>query len=611
MGTPIEALKRMKPDLQKIKICVTVCGGTGCYVSGGQEIAEAFKKNIKEMGLDLRVVVRLTGCQGLCERGPLIVIYPDRILYQKAKVEDVEEIISETLLKRKVIDRLVSVHPTTGEKIFCLDEVPFYKKQLRITRRHCGTIDPESIEDYLVVRGYEALAKVLAECSPEGVVEEVVKSGLRGRGGGGFPTGVKWKYVAAEKNNEKYVICNADEGGPGVFMDRSTLEGDPHTVIEGMIIGAYAVGANKGFIYIRAESPLAVKRLKKAIKDALRFGFLGEKILGTEFSFNIEIILGAGAFVCGEETALIHSIEGCRGMPRAKPPYPSVKGLWGKPTLINNVETFTNITVIILDGYKYFASIGTEKSRGTKVFALAGKINNTGLIEVPMGITLREVIYDIGGGIKGGKKFKAVLTGGPSGGCLSEQHLDIIVDYDFLKAAGSMMGSGGMVVLDEDDCMVDSARYFLEFTQNESCGKCTPCREGTKRMLEILTRITSGKGKEEDIEKLERLADMIKKASLCGLGQTAPNPVLTTLRYFRNEYEAHVKHKRCLAGVCRALIKYTINSEKCIGCGVCLKSCPISAISGQKKEPYSIDQNKCTQCGRCYSTCKFEAITKE
>ncbi len=611
MATPIEALKRMKPDLQKIKICVTVCGGTGCYVSGGQEIAEAFKKNIKEMGLDLRVVVRLTGCQGLCERGPLIVIYPDRILYQKAKVEDVEEIISETLLKRKVIDRLVSVHPTTGEKIFCLDEVPFYKKQLRITRRHCGTIDPESIEDYLVVRGYEALAKVLAECSPEGVVEEVVKSGLRGRGGGGFPTGVKWKYVAAEKNNEKYVICNADEGGPGVFMDRSTLEGDPHTVIEGMIIGAYAVGANKGFIYIRAESPLAVKRLKKAIKDALRFGFLGEKILGTEFSFNIEIILGAGAFVCGEETALIHSIEGCRGMPRAKPPYPSVKGLWGKPTLINNVETFTNITVIILDGYKYFASIGTEKSRGTKVFALAGKINNTGLIEVPMGITLREVIYDIGGGIKGGKKFKAVLTGGPSGGCLSEQHLDIIVDYDFLKAAGSMMGSGGMVVLDEDDCMVDSARYFLEFTQNESCGKCTPCREGTKRMLEILTRITSGKGKEEDIEKLERLADMIKKASLCGLGQTAPNPVLTTLRYFRNEYEAHVKHKRCLAGVCRALIKYTINSEKCIGCGVCLKSCPISAISGQKKEPYSIDQNKCTQCGRCYSTCKFEAITKE
>lgn len=611
MGTPIEALKRMKPDLQKIKICVTVCGGTGCYVSGGQEIAEAFKKNIKEMGLDLRVVVRLTGCQGLCERGPLIVIYPDRILYQKAKVEDVEEIISETLLKRKVIDRLVSVHPTTGEKIFCLDEVPFYKKQLRITRRHCGTIDPESIEDYLVVRGYEALAKVLAECSPEGVVEEVVKSGLRGRGGGGFPTGVKWKYVAAEKNNEKYVICNADEGGPGVFMDRSTLEGDPHTVIEGMIIGAYAVGANKGFIYIRAESPLAVKRLKKAIKDALRFGFLGEKILGTEFSFNIEIILGAGAFVCGEETALIHSIEGCRGMPRAKPPYPSVKGLWGKPTLINNVETFTNITVIILDGYKYFASIGTEKSRGTKVFALAGKINNTGLIEVPMGITLREVIYDIGGGIKGGKKFKAVLTGGPSGGCLSEQHLDIIVDYDFLKAAGSMMGSGGMVVLDEDDCMVDSARYFLEFTQNESCGKCTPCREGTKRMLEILTRITSGKGKEEDIEKLERLADMIKKASLCGLGQTAPNPVLTTLRYFRNEYEAHVKHKRCLAGVCRALIKYTINSEKCIGCGVCLKSCPISAISGQKKEPYSIDQNKCTQCGRCYSTCKFEAIAKE
>ncbi|MFW0861941.1 MAG: NADH-ubiquinone oxidoreductase-F iron-sulfur binding region domain-containing protein [Dethiobacter sp.] len=601
----------MKPDLQKIKICVTVCGGTGCYVSGGQEIAEAFKKNIKEMGLDLRVVVRLTGCQGLCERGPLIVIYPDRILYQKAKVEDVEEIISETLLKRKVIDRLVSVHPTTGEKIFCLDEVPFYKKQLRITRRHCGTIDPESIEDYLVVRGYEALAKVLAECSPEGVVEEVVKSGLRGRGGGGFPTGVKWKYVAAEKNNEKYVICNADEGGPGVFMDRSTLEGDPHTVIEGMIIGAYAVGANKGFIYIRAESPLAVKRLKKAIKDALRFGFLGEKILGTEFSFNIEIILGAGAFVCGEETALIHSIEGCRGMPRAKPPYPSVKGLWGKPTLINNVETFANITVIILDGYKYFASIGTEKSRGTKVFALAGKINNTGLIEVPMGITLREVIYDIGGGIKGGKKFKAVLTGGPSGGCLSEQHLDIIVDYDFLKAAGSMMGSGGMVVLDEDDCMVDSARYFLEFTQNESCGKCTPCREGTKRMLEILTRITSGKGKEEDIEKLERLADMIKKASLCGLGQTAPNPVLTTLRYFRNEYEAHVKHKRCLAGVCRALIKYTINSEKCIGCGVCLKSCPISAISGQKKEPYSIDQNKCTQCGRCYSTCKFEAIAKE
>ncbi len=590
---------------------VLVCQGTGCISGRAEQILSSLKAEVAASNLGERINIKRTGCHGFCQQGPLIIVEPEGIFYSKVKPDDMPEIIKSLLPDGKPVERLFYHDPLTGEPIPHYRDIGFYNKQQRTVLKHCGYIDPEEIDDYLAVGGYQALRKVLLEMSADKIINEVKRSGLRGRGGGGFLTGVKWKHVTGEKSNEKYVICNADEGDPGAFMDRSTLEGDPHIVLEGMAIGAYTVGAKKGFIYIRAEYPLAVERLKKAIKDARVCGFLGEKILGTEFSFEVEIVLGAGAFVCGEETALINSLEGSRGMPRARPPYPSIRGLWGKPTLINNVETFANIAVIILDGWKHFSSIGTENSKGTKVFALAGKTNNSGLIEVPMGISLREIVYNIGGGIKDGKKIKAVLTGGPSGGCIPEQHLDTPIDYDSLQSVGSMMGSGGMIVLNEDDCLVGIAKYFLSFTQDESCGKCTPCREGTKRMLEILTRITSGEGREGDISKLERLAKVIKKASLCGLGQTAPNPVLTTLQYFRDEYEAHVKHKRCPAGICKALIKYAINSAKCIGCGLCLKACPLGIIIGEKKQPHRIDEDKCTQCGRCFESCRFKAIVKE
>ncbi|MDD3089942.1 MAG: NADH-quinone oxidoreductase subunit NuoF, partial [Candidatus Omnitrophica bacterium] len=523
---------------------------------------------------------------------------------------DIAEIMDKHIVGNKPVSRLVIDEDHLYNRFFrVFGDVDFFGKQMRITLRNCGISDPESIDDYLSLRGYEALAKVLAEMKPKDVIAEIKKSGLRGRGGAGFPTGLKWEITAREDSEVKYVICNADEGDPGAFMDRSAIEGDPHTVLEGMIIGGYAIGAKKGIVYIRAEYPLAIKRLEKAIKDARAEGFLGKNILSSGFDFDIEIKLGAGAFVCGEETALIHSIEGSRGMPRPRPPFPSVEGLFGKPTLINNVETWANIPVIILDGAAWFSSIGTETSKGTKVFAIAGKVENTGLVEVPMGTTLREIVFEIGGGIPGGKKFKAIQTGGPSGGCLPAEYLDTPIDYESLAKAGSIMGSGGMIVIDEDSCMVNIAKFFLEFTQNESCGKCTPCREGTKRMLEILTRITEGKGQEGDIEKLERLGNMIKKASLCGLGQSAPNPVLSTIKNFRNEYEEHIRDKKCRAKVCTPLMSYTI-TEACVGCTACKRVCPTGAITGSPKNKHEIDQSKCVKCGLCYKTCKFNAITR-
>jgi NADH:ubiquinone oxidoreductase subunit F (NADH-binding)/(2Fe-2S) ferredoxin/NAD-dependent dihydropyrimidine dehydrogenase PreA subunit len=546
----------------------------------------------------------------MCAKGPVMAVNPQYTVYGNVTADDIPEIISSHILKNKPVARLAIDEDHLYNRFFrVFGDINFFGKQMRIVLRNCGIIDPENIDDYLSVRGYEALAKVLTDMKPADVIAQVKLSGLRGRGGAGFPTGIKWDLTARQKTDEKFLICNADEGDPGAFMDRSTIEGDPHTVLEGMIIGAYAVGATKGFIYIRAEYPLAIRRLEKAIADARREGFLGKNILGSDFSFDIEIRLGAGAFVCGEETALIHSIEGHRGMPRPRPPYPSVQGLFDKPTLINNVETWANVPVIILDGAEWFSSIGTEKSKGTKVFALAGKIKNTGLIEVPMGMTLRSIIYDIGGGIPNNKKFKALQTGGPSGGCLSEDYLDTKIDYESLAAAGSIMGSGGMIVMDEDSCMVNIARFFLEFTQNESCGKCTPCREGTKRMLEILTRITEGKGQEGDIERLERLGNLIKKASLCGLGQSAPNPVLSTIKNFRSEYEDHIKLKKCRAGACTALTGYEI-TDKCVGCTACKKACPVGAITGNPKSPHFIDQGKCIRCGLCFETCKFSAIKR-
>ena len=591
---------------------VLVCGGTGCTSSGSPAITTEFEEQIKANGLDGEVKVVQTGCFGLCALGPVVIVYPEGSFYSMVKVEDVKEIVEEHLLKGRIVKRLLYDETAKSDDIKSLNEVDFYKKQMRIALRNCGVINPENIDEYIAFDGYQALGKVLTEMTPQEVIDTIKKSGLRGRGGGGFPTGMKWEFTAkADGPDGKYVCCNADEGDPGAFMDRSVLEGDPHAVIEAMEIAGYAVGADRGYIYIRAEYPIAVKRLKIAIAQAKEYGLLGERIFDTDFSFDLEIRLGAGAFVCGEETALMTSIEGHRGEPRPRPPFPAIKGLWAKPTLLNNVETYANIAAIIRNGADWFSAIGTEKSKGTKVFALGGKINNTGLVEIPMGTTLREIIEEIGGGIPNGKKFKAAQTGGPSGGCIPASLIDTHIDYDSLIQIGSMMGSGGLIVMDEDNCMVDIAKFFLEFTVDESCGKCTPCRVGTKRMLEILTKITEGKGTLEDIDKLEELAYGIKSSALCGLGQTAPNPVLSTLRYFRDEYIAHVVDKKCPAGVCKALLSYEIDAAKCKGCGICAKNCPVGAISGQIKTPFVIDKNVCVKCGLCETKCPFKAIGRK
>lgn len=589
---------------------VLVCGGTGCTSSDSEKILKALEKEIKKHKIDEEIEIVRTGCFGLCELGPVVIVYPEGAFYSRVAIEDVPELVEEHLLKGRVLKRLIYHESIENDRIKSLNDVDFYKKQVRIALKNCGVIDPENIDEYIAFDGYKALEKALTQMTPEDVINELKKSGLRGRGGGGFPTGLKWEFAAKQNNPQKYIICNADEGDPGAFMDRSVLEGDPHAVLESMAIGGYAIGANRGFIYVRAEYPIAVQRLYVALKQAREYGLLGENILGTDFSFDIEVRLGAGAFVCGEETALMNSIEGKRGMPNPKPPFPAVSGLWGKPSVINNVETYANIPQIINKGADWFASIGTEKSKGTKVFALGGKITNTGLVEVPMGITLREIIYEIGGGIPKNKKFKAVQTGGPSGGCIPAEHLDIKIDYDSLTALGSMMGSGGMIVVDEDNCMVDVARFYLDFTRDESCGKCTPCRVGTKRLLELLEKITEGKGTLEDLDKLEELSHQIKAASLCGLGQTAPNPVLSTLKYFRDEYIAHVVDKKCPAGVCKHLLQFHIDEDKCRGCSICAKNCPVNAISGKIKEPYTIDTETCIKCGACIDKCPFKAIYK-
>ncbi|KAB3537859.1 NADH-quinone oxidoreductase subunit NuoF [Alkaliphilus pronyensis] len=589
---------------------VLVCGGTGCTSSGCLKIIDKMEEELKKHNLEKEVKVIKTGCFGLCEAGPIIIVYPEGAFYSHIEEKHVEQIVEEHLLKGRIVTSLIFKDAVEEGKVKAIDEVGFYKKQQRVALRNCGVINPEVIDEYIAFDGYKALAKVLTEMTPEEVIDVVKRSGLRGRGGGGFPTGLKWEFTAKATGDQKYVACNADEGDPGAFMDRSVLEGDPHAIVEAMAIAGYAVGADMGYVYIRAEYPIAVKRLQIAIEDAKKIGLLGKNIFGTDFNFNLEIRLGAGAFVCGEETALINSIEGKRGMPRPRPPFPAVKGIWNKPTLLNNVETYANIPQIILNGAEWFAGIGTEKSKGTKVFALGGKINNTGLLEIPMGTTLREVIYEVGGGIPNNKAFKAVQTGGPSGGCIPAEYLDTPIDYDNLIELGSMMGSGGMIVMDEDNCMVDIARFFLDFTVEESCGKCAPCRIGTKRMLELLDKITEGKGEAADLDKLENLSHTIKSASLCGLGQTAPNPVISTLHYFRDEYEAHVNDKKCPAGVCQSLLNFVITDD-CKGCTLCIKACPVDAITGERKEKHIVDTVKCIKCGACIEKCPFKAIVKK
>ena len=591
---------------------VLICGGTGCTSSGSPELIRLFEEKIKAAGLEKEVKVVRTGCFGLCAMGPIVIVYPEGAFYSHIKAEDVDEIVSEHLVKGRIVRHLLCKEAVEEEGATkSLDEVDFYKKQKRVALRNCGVIDPEKIDEYIAFDGYKALAKVLTEMKPQEVIDTIKASGLRGRGGAGFPTGMKWQFAANSVSDQKYVCCNADEGDPGAFMDRSILEGDPNAVVEAMAIAGYAIGASQGYVYVRAEYPIAVKRLQVAINEAREYGLLGKNILGTGFDFDLDIRLGAGAFVCGEETALMQSIEGKRGEPRPRPPFPAVKGLFDKPTILNNVETYANVAQIILNGPEWFASMGTEKSKGTKVFALGGKIKNTGLVEIPMGTTLREIIYDIGGGCPNGKKFKAAQTGGPSGGCIPASLLDTPIDYDNLLAIGSMMGSGGMIVMDEDNCMVDIARFFLDFTVDESCGKCPPCRIGTRRMLEILERITEGKGEDGDIEKLETLAKNIKASALCGLGQTAPNPVLSTLRYFRDEYEAHIYEKRCPAGHCRKLLRYMIDPAICKGCSLCSKVCPVGAISGEVRKPFVIDSSKCIKCGACMEKCRFNAISRK
>ncbi|MEA5039828.1 MAG: NADH-quinone oxidoreductase subunit NuoF [Clostridiaceae bacterium] len=590
---------------------VLVCGGTGCTSSHSLEILDALNAEIKKQGLENEVRAMLTGCFGLCAVGPNIIVYPEGAFYSHVTVEDVPELVSEHLLKGRLVKRLLYEETIDQDTIKSLDKTEFYGKQVRVALRNCGVINPEEIDEYIATDGYMALAKVLTEMQPQDVIDTLLKSGLRGRGGAGFPTGMKWKFAAASPGPVKYVCCNADEGDPGAFMDRSVLEGDPHSVLEAMAIAGYAIGAHQGYIYVRAEYPIAVKRLEIAIKQAREYGLLGKNIMDKGFDFDIELRLGAGAFVCGEETALMTSIEGKRGEPRVRPPFPAVKGLFGKPTILNNVETYANIPQIINRGAEWFASMGTEKSKGTKVFALGGKITNTGLVEIPMGTTLREIIEEIGGGCPNGKKFKAAQTGGPSGGCIPASLIDTPIDYDNLVAIGSMMGSGGMIVMDEDNCMVDIAKFFLEFTVDESCGKCTACRIGTRRLHEILEKITNGKGEMEDLDRLEELCQYIKENSLCALGQTAPNPVLSTMRYFRDEYVAHIKDKRCPAGVCKNLLTFEIDPEKCKGCTLCARRCPAGAISGNLREPHVIDKAKCIKCGACLESCKFGAISKK
>ena len=587
---------------------VLICGGTACCSGGGDKIAEEFKKQLAEQNLDETVQVVTTGCLGFCEQGPIVKILPQGTFYVQVKDADVKEIVAEHLVKGRVVQRLC-YDPEQAKKLVAEANIPFYQKQYRIVLRNCGVIDPEKIDDYIARDGYKAIEKVLFEMKPEDVVEEILKSGLRGRGGAGFPTGMKWKFAMQQPKGQKYMVCNADEGDPGAYMDRSTLEGDPHSVLEAMVIAGYAIGASKGFIYIRAEYPLAIHRLQVAIKQAKELGLLGDDILGSGFSFDIELRFGAGAFVCGEETALLQSIEGLRGMPRPRPPFPAVKGLWGRPTVINNVETLANIPVIINNGADWFNKIGTATTKGTKVFALTGKVNNSGLIEVPMGTTLREIIFDIGGGIRGGHKFKAAQTGGPSGGIIPPQFLDTPIDYESLAKIGSIMGSGGLIVMDETDCVVDIAKFYLDFTVDESCGKCAPCRIGGRKLLNYLKKISDGRGTEQDIADMQQICDAMNKASLCGLGQTASNPVRSTLRYFMDEYMEHINDKKCRAGKCSKLVTYKIDAAKCKGCTMCARKCPAGAISGTLKTPHVIDPAKCVKCGACEATCKFGAIS--